>query len=93
MVTSVIPASLNVSWQPPVSSDHNGPITGYVIQYTRVGSNVNISVNVDGGTMHIISGLVASTDYSVRVAAVNINGTGQFSAAMVIMSGDGEFSS
>ena len=83
MVTSVNPASLMVSWDPPPMIDHNGPIT-YMIQYTRVGSSDMMSVNVNSGTTHAISGLVAFVDYSVTVAAVNVNGTGPFSNPPVV---------
>ena len=86
MVTDHDPASLIVSWQPPPMIDHNGPIT-YMIQYTRVGSSDMMSVNVNSGTTHTISGLVAYVMYSVRVAAVNVNGTGPFSDPMVQLSG------
>ena len=78
MVTSVNPTSLMVSWQPPPMIDHNGPIT-YMIQYTRVGTSDMMSVNVNSGTTHTISGLVAYVDYSVTVAARTVNGTGPFS--------------
>ena len=88
MVTSVIPASLNVSWQPPPPINHNGPITGYVIQYTRVGSSDMMSINVNSGTAHTMSGLVAYVDYSVTVAAMNVNGTGPFSSTEVGRSGE-----
>ena len=83
MVTSVNPASLMVSWQPPPMIDHNGPIT-YMINYTRVGSSDMMSVNVTSGTTHLISGLVAYVDYSVTVAARTVNGTGPFSNPPVV---------
>ena len=94
-VTSVNSASLMVSWQPPPTIDHNGPIIGHVIQHTRVGLSDMMSVNVNSGTTHTISGLVAYVNYSVIVAAVNINGTGPFSNPPVVhRSGeDGEFNS
>ena len=87
MVTSVNPASLRVSWQPPLEINHNGMITGYTIQYTRTDMNNMMSVNVNSGTTHTISGLVAYVDYSVTVAAVNVIGTGSFSDPMVQRSG------
>ena len=93
VVESHNPASLVVSWQPIIQRDRNGPITGYVIQYTRVGSSDMMSVNVTSGTTHTISGLVAYVNYSVIVAAMTINGTGPFSDPPVVgrSGGYGEF--
>ena len=90
MVTSVNPASLMVSWQPPPEIDWNGLIY-YMIQYIRVGSSDTMSENVSSGATHTISGLVPYVNYSVTVVAVNGNGTGPFSNPMVGRSGeDGE---
>ena len=88
-VTSVNPASLIVSWQPPLEINWNGPIY-HVIQYTIAGrSDMMMNVNVSSG--HTISELVAYVNYSVTVAAVNVNGTGPFSNPVVGRSGeDGE---
>ena len=84
--------SLDVSWQPPSEIDHNGEISGYVINYTRVSSNDVKNVTVTSGTTHTISGLVTFAEHSVGVAAVNINGTGPFSVAVTGKpGGDGEF--
>ena len=83
-VESYNPSSLMVSWQPPLARHHNGPITGHVIQYTRVGSSDMMSVNVTSGTTHTISGLVAYVNYSVIVAAMTVNGTGPFSDPPVV---------
>ena len=89
MVTSVDPASLNVSWQPPPPIDHNGPITGYVIQYTRVGSSNAMTMNFTNETARdIILRLAAFVRYSVMVAAVNSAGTGMFSDDMTVRSGE-----
>ena len=84
MVESYNPASLMVSWRPPLARHRNGPITGHVIQYTRVGSSDMISVNVTSGTTHTISGLVAYVNYSVTVAAMTVNGTGPFNDPPVV---------
>ena len=86
MVTSVNPASLRVSWQLPSTINYNGPITGHVIWYT-VGGTSNM-INVNSATAHTISGLVAYVDYSVRVAARTVNGTGPFSNPVVQRSGE-----
>ena len=92
MIRSTDPASLVVSWQPPLEISHNIPITGYVIQYKKNGSqdmDTNTKkVNVPSGTTHTISGLVAITKYSVKVAAMNVNGTGPFSGSVVGSSGE-----
>ena len=89
MVTSINPASLMVSWQPPLEIHHNGPITVYVIEYTKVGSGVIMRVNVASGTTaHTVSGLVAYVDYSVIIVAVNANGTGPRSDPLVERSGE-----
>ena len=87
MVVSVDLSSLVVSWQPPPEEDHNGVITGYVIQYTRVGISDAMNVTVTSGTTHTITGLVSFVNYSIEVAAMTTNGTGPFSTAMVQVSG------
>ena len=88
--TSTDPASLRVHWEPP-SDMHEGSITGYVIQYTRIGSNDKKNIKVDRETTHTISGLVACEGYSVQVATMTDNATGPFSDAVVEVAGeDGE---
>jgi len=88
MVTDSDPSSLVVSWQPPPVIDHNGVITEYVIEYTRVGTSDTMNETVNSGTTQtIISGLMAFVNYSVQVAAINVNGTGPFSSAVVQVSG------
>ena len=86
VVTGKDPASLNVSWKLPVEGP--GSITGHVIQYTRVGSSDIGSINVTSGTTHTIPGLVANVEYSIRVAAVNDTGAGEFSEAVICTSGE-----
>jgi len=85
------PAMLSVSYRPPKASFRNGNMTGYVIRYTRVGSGVsqNITVDGEGGGLRtsVISGVMAYTNYSVEVAAVNVNGTGPFSDPVTGLSG------
>ena len=88
MVKSQNPASLVVSWRPPGQRDHNGPITGYMINYTQDGSSNMMSMSVtgeiSGTTVITISGLVAYVNYSVIVAAMTVNGTGPFSDPPVV---------
>ena len=84
MIESHNPASLKVSWRLPPNKDRNGPITGHVIQYTRVGSSDMMSVNVTSGTTHTISGLVPYVNYSVMVTSMTVNGTGPYSDPPVV---------
>ena len=87
-VISTDPASLRVSWELPSEIYHNGQIIGHVIQYTRIGSNVMMNMDVDSGTTHTISGLAAYTEYSVKVAAKTVNGTGPSSELELQVSGE-----
>ena len=88
IITSTDPASLKVSWQPPMES-LNVPITGYVIQYIKDGSQDMIKdIKNINGTTHTLSGLVPYTKYSVKVAAINGDRTGPFSEPMVEISGE-----
>ena len=82
-VESVNPASLMVSWRPPVIKDRNGPITGYLIQYTRVGLN-DMSMNVTSEIETVLRRLDPYVNYSVIVAAMTVNGTGTFSDPPVV---------
>jgi len=85
MVTSVDPSSLRVSWQPPPEIDRNGEITGYAIEYTRVGGSSDV-VTVNSGTTHTrtISLLAPFVDHSVRVSAMTVNGTGPYNGPPVV---------
>ena len=91
MVMSVHPGALNISWQPPPEGDQNGPII-YVVEYTDIESNTSINDTVRRGTTVIISALNVFSDYSVRVAAMTVNGTGPFSNLEMEVSGhEGKF--
>jgi len=86
---SVHPRSINVSWEPPPEGEQNGEITGYVIHYTRVGSNNTMRDVITTGsrTTLALSGLDAFVNYLVEVAARTVNGTGPFSDPMIEESG------
>ena len=84
------PAILSVIYGPPEASLRNGDVTGYVIRYTRVGSGVLQMITIVSNNYNftsVIRGVVAYTNYSVQVAAVNVNGTGPFSDAVIGVSG------
>ena len=74
-----------ILWQPPLEIHHNGPLIGYVIKYTRGDIVKEIFTS---GTSFTISQLTAYVNYSVSVAAMNVNGTGPFSNPVMQLSGE-----
>ena len=93
-LTSVDPAMLSVRYNRPLVEHANGNLTGYVIRYSRVGSGEVEVMSVGNGSnlSSLISGLVAYVNYSIEVAASNVNGTGPFSNPVFGLSGqDGEY--
>ena len=94
VVTSTNPASLKVSWQPPLETLCTVPITGYMIEYFKDGAQDNIkdvkNVNVATATTYTILGLIPCAKYSVQVAAMNGNRNGPFSEPVVEILEDSE---
>ena len=88
-VKSEFPASIIVTWRPPLRRHHNGLLIGYMVHYFKYGSNETDDVVTFVNTSpHVISGLMSSTNYSIQLAAVNSNGTGPFSLPVVAESGN-----
>ena len=85
-MTSLDRASLNVTYEPPLPIDENGPITSYLIVY-HVTGDLNIMSLVTTETELIISGLNPNVNHSVQVAARNVNGSGSFSSTITQLSG------
>ena len=84
------PGALNISWEPPPEIDQNGPLT-YVVEYTDIEEGTTENVTIFSGTTIVLSALDPFDDYSVRVAARTVNGTGNFSQPQMETSGhDGE---
>lgn len=91
-MTSVNPASLRVSWQPPPEIDQNGPLTSYLILYSIPGSSNVTNITVTNRNEFTLSGLIAFSNYSVQVAARTVNGTGPISSSIIQTSGeDGKY--
>ena len=68
---------ITVQWGPVDCIHHNGDITGYTVQYGAKGS---IYTKVPGlkAAKYNLTRLTPFTTYFIKVAAVNINGTGEF---------------
>ena len=78
-VSEVNSSSITVQWGPVVCIHRNGNVTGYSVQYGS--ETVSVSGDFSGG-MYVISGLMPSTTYSIKVAAVTSAGTGPYSATV-----------
>ncbi|VDK77158.1 unnamed protein product [Litomosoides sigmodontis] len=70
--------SILVQWMPLPAEDRNGILTGYRIKYKKNlrGAKGNTLVVDGNNSSYTISGLEPGTQYVVRVAAVNQNGSG-----------------
>ena len=65
----------------------NGNLTGYIVQYMEVTSQMAESLNVSAGRREeTLSGLSPATMYVIKVAAVNRAGVGRFSDAITLRS-------
>ena len=70
--------ALHVSWSPPVD-DGGSPITSYIIQwksgteaYDESASSTRQTIRPTADTSYTLEGLQANTEYTIRVAGVNI---------------------
>ena len=79
-ISEVTSSSITVQWEMVPCIHRNGDITGHSVQYTGGGSTQTVSVSGGDVTEVTITGLTASTTYSVQVAAVNDAGTGPLSS-------------
>ncbi|XP_041643333.1 neogenin 1a isoform X13 [Cheilinus undulatus] len=69
--------SVMLRWQPPPLSGQNGEITSYKIRYRKVSRRSEAAETTSGTQLFkLIEGLERGTEYSFRVSAMTINGTG-----------------
>ena len=81
--TSSTPTTITVQWGEVECIDRNGEITGYSVRYSGGGSTDTMPVSGGDTRQTTISGLTPSTDYTIKVAAVNSVGAGPYSTGMV----------
>ncbi|XP_071497557.1 neogenin-like [Diadema antillarum] len=73
-----VPNALDISWVPPPLNKRNGEITQYKLRYRERGGEI-INVQIEGTqTSYRLAGLERETDYEIKIAMVNVNGTGPF---------------
>ena len=81
-ISKVTGTTITVQWRPVDCIHHNGDITRYLLQY-EVQERGNTQTHTTVGRQATISNLMSSTTYSIKVAAVNNAGTGEFSPAIM----------
>ena len=99
----VNPATMHISWTRPKLLDCNGDILQYIIMVDSGSDEHNYTFNVTSRCtsrtctkiwclFHHFNipknELVSHNNYAVKVAAVNANGMGPFSSAIIVLSGD-----
>ena len=83
-IISVGATTVTVSWDEPPCPAQNGPIAGYVIEYTP---NNGTLMNTLLLTSNELTGLTACTKYTLRIAAVNYVGISDFSLPLSVITG------
>ena len=88
LVTST---SLTLSWSPPPPQDHNGLLTHYHLQITRLSTQSSLSYHTNVTEM-VVEGLVPYSEYEVIVAAFTQEGSGPYSDSFIVHTEqDGEY--
>ena len=82
-VSDVTSSSITVQWGTVPCIHRNGDITGYSVQYGVVGSESTQTMTVSGDFSGVISNLESSTNYSIKVAAMNNVGIGAYSNVVI----------
>ena len=80
---------LTVQWEAVPCIEQNGDITGYTVRVMTSGETDRVE-DVGDVLQDTISGLTASTTYSIQVAAVNSIDTGPYSDPVTIDTPDSE---
>ncbi|XP_071534038.1 neogenin isoform X3 [Panulirus ornatus] len=74
--------SLIITWEPPPTEHQNGIITGYKIRYRYKERGITVSPKTkttDGNRrLFALTDLKRSTQYSIKLAALTVNGTGPY---------------
>ncbi|XP_028812137.1 neogenin-like isoform X2 [Denticeps clupeoides] len=69
--------SIMARWQPPPGDMQNGDITGYKIRYRKAGRKNEVTeIAAPTQLTQLLDSLQRGTEYSVRVSALTVNGSG-----------------
>ena len=82
--SDITSSTIVLQWEPVDCIHRNGDITGYSVQYGVQGSGSTLTMNVCGGDTYktMITRLNSAANYSIKVAAVNGAGTGDYSKSI-----------
>ena len=81
-VMSMDSSSVTLTWNNLICFDQNGPLLGYVIEYTPNGGSDSTTLLMGNNQL---TGLTACTKYTLRIAAQNDAGTGDFSSPLLVI--------
>jgi hypothetical protein len=76
LVVTAGDSGLRAHWSVPTDAGDQGGVTGYVVQVVDPSGNTVSTVSTDDD-FAVVNGLTNGTAYTVRVAALNADGTGQ----------------
>ena len=88
---------IEITWMIPSADGRNGIIINYVIDLSSRDENITVTVptptfSTPENLYYNITGLSAGSEYTVRVAASTVNGTGPFTEKVRIRTlDDGEY--
>ena len=82
---SVSSSSVTLKWNNLLCLDQNGPLLGYVIEYTPDGGMASTTLLTGNNEL---TGLAACTNYTLRIAAQNDAGTGEFSSPLSVITNE-----
>ncbi|XP_077120267.1 neogenin isoform X11 [Ranitomeya variabilis] len=69
--------SIFAQWQPPPAGTQNGPIVGYKLRFRKTARKIDTNeILVDSQLSQLVNGLDRDTEYSFRVVAMTVNGSG-----------------
>ncbi|KAG9489611.1 hypothetical protein GDO78_005527 [Eleutherodactylus coqui] len=69
--------SIFVQWQPPPAGTQNGQIIGYKLRYRKTARKIETNeILIDTQLSQLVNGLDRDTEYSFRVVAMTVNGSG-----------------
>ena len=78
-------SSITLTWNILICFDQNGPLLGYVIEYTPDGGRASTTLLMGSKQL---TGLIACTKYTLRIAAQNDAGTGDFSSPLLVITNE-----